>query len=121
MADLEFHKDPKRKTNPVPETRINKPKNTFNPDEITAEAKTVTQKKKMGRPRKNKVYGTLRLQKKNVFRLNALQNALAYESQDDLEGAMLTQFENSLSNEQRVTYDYFLKTYIDREQRKKQS
>lgn len=66
---------------------------------------------KMGRPRKNKSYSSLRLQKQNVGKINAFQNALGYSSQDDFITDALNKVENDLTAEQRTMFNMYLKAY----------
>ncbi|EMF0137196.1 Replication-associated protein RepC [Enterococcus hirae] len=122
----QFKKDPSRKkiTREIPETETSKPKKTFNIDDFVEqqrlENQTIdnTKEKKVGRPKKNKVYGTIRIQKYNVNRVNALQNTLDYETQDDLVASLLDRLENSMSQEQRLMFDMYMKTYEARNKKK---
>lgn len=111
-----FDKDEsKRKsTNPVAETRISQPENTFNLDDFSTKSKP-----SVGRPKKNKTYGTIRLQKHNVNRVNALQNTLDFETQDDLISKLLDRMENSLEQEQKIMFEMYMKTYTNRDNKKK--
>ena len=99
---MEFERDPNRK-------RKTK--------EIKDEA---SQSKTVGRPRKNKVYSTIRLQKYNVNRINALQNTLEFETQDDLVASLLDRLENQIEPEQRTMFEMYMKTYESRDRKKKQ-
>ena len=74
---------------------------------------------KVGRPRLNKVYGTVRIQKYNVNRINALQNTLEYETQDDLITSLLDRLENSIESEQRTMFEMYMRTYEAKDKRKK--
>ncbi|EOA3384464.1 hypothetical protein ACTX2D_002591 [Enterococcus hirae] len=64
----QFKKDPSRKkiTREIPETETSKPKKTFNIDDFVEQHKQESQttdntkERKVGRPKKNKVYGTIR-------------------------------------------------------------
>ncbi|ENZ5663507.1 DUF5388 domain-containing protein [Enterococcus hirae] len=122
----QFKKDPSRKkiTREIPETETSKPKKTFNIDEFAEKQNLNIQKennsteRKVGRPKKNKVYGTIRIQKYNVNRVNALQNTLNFETQDDLVASLLDRLENSMSQEQRIMFDMYMKTYESRDKKK---
>lgn len=114
----EWQKDASRtktKTSPVKETVASAPEKTFSIDEFAN--KDVTSK--VGRPRLNKKYGTIRLQKSNVNRINALQNTLDYETQDDIISSLIDRLENSLESEQRIMFDMYMKTYTARDKKKK--
>lgn len=103
-----------KKINPIAETKMAQPENTFNLDEFSTDPKN-----KVGRPKKNKTYGTIRLQKHNVNRVNALQNTLDFETQDDLITKLLDRMENSLEQEQKIMFEMYMKTYTNREKKKK--
>lgn len=125
MAQMEFNKnkDKKKKTNPIAETEIREPEVTFSLDTFQEQVdkdKKVdnSSKNRIGRPRKNKEYSSMRLQKQTVNRVNALQNTLEFETQDDLIDHILTKVENSLMDEQRIMYDMYLKTYMARQNKK---
>ncbi|WP_258080077.1 DUF5388 domain-containing protein [Enterococcus mundtii] len=60
----------------------------------------------------------MRIQKYNVNRVNALQNTLDYETQDDLIASLLDRLENSMSQEQRLMFDMYMKTYEVRNKKK---
>ena len=68
--------------------------------------------------KKNKVYGTVRIQKYNVNRVNALQNTLDFETQDDLISSVLDRLENSMSSEERTMFEMYMKTYEARDKKK---
>lgn len=111
----EFERDKNRnkKTKPILETKMAQPENTFNLDDFSIENEN-----KVGRPKKNKIYGTTRLQRHNVNRVNALQNTLEYETQDDLISKLLDRMENSLEQEQKIMYEMYMKTYTNRDKKK---
>lgn len=86
---------------PIEETTISKPKEVFETsaiNKITSNPPAV----KKGRPRKNKTYGTIRLQKSNVNRINSMQNTLGYETQDDLIAALLDESERKMNTSQKT-------------------
>ncbi|EME8127737.1 Replication-associated protein RepC [Enterococcus faecium] len=123
----QFKKDPSRKKNTreIPETETSKPKKTFNIDEFAesqsnkTDQEVMIRERKVGRPKKNKVYGTIRIQKYNVNRVNALQNTLDYETQDDLISSVLDRLESSMTSEQRIMFEMYMKTYEARNKKKK--
>lgn len=118
----EFKRDPNRKKNKeVTETPMSSPTKTFNLDNYESTQKESSQVKesKVGRPRLNKVYGTVRIQKYNVNRINALQNTLEYETQDDLITSLLDRLENSIESEQRTMFEMYMRTYEAKDKRKK--
>ncbi|MDC0753143.1 MULTISPECIES: DUF5388 domain-containing protein [Enterococcus] len=118
----QFETDPSRKKNlrEIPETETSKPKKTFNIDEFahTVQKPISSSEKKVGRPKKNKVYGTVRIQKYNVNRVNALQNTLDFETQDDLISSVLDRLENSMTSEERTMFEMYMKTYEARDKKK---
>ncbi|MEX1447578.1 DUF5388 domain-containing protein [Enterococcus sp. C76] len=122
----QFKKDPSRKKNTreIPETETSKPKKTFNIEEFSEKQnqevhqESKITERKVGRPKKNKIYGTIRIQKYNVNRVNALQNTLDFETQDDLIASLLNRLENSMSQEQRIMFDMYMKTYESRDKKK---
>ncbi len=117
---LEFNKDPNRKkTSPIEATIISEPQNTFDLNSFKNNEQGIPEPiKKIGRPRKNKVYSTIRIQKSNINRINALQNTLEFETQDDLIGFMLDRLDNTLEPEQRTMFEMYMKTYEAREKKK---
>lgn len=76
--------------------------------------------KQLAGQEKNKVYSTIRLQKYNVNRINALQNTLEFETQDDLVASLLDRLENQIEPEQRTMFEMYMKTYESRDRKKKQ-
>lgn len=106
----EFKKTDKRtnRTNPISETEMATPNKTFSLDDFST-------KPKVGRPKKNKVYGTARLQRYNVHRVNALQNTLEFKTQDDIVSKMLDRMENSLDEDQKIMFEMYMKTYTNRD------
>ena len=105
MAELKFHKD-RNRPRPVKETKITKPKEKF-----SARKESTLQDHKMGRPRKNKKYGSIRTEINNVMLLDALQNTLGYDTQDEILHHLLIQARNSLNDDQTTMLDTFLKVY----------
>ncbi|MGM0175661.1 Replication-associated protein RepC [Enterococcus sp. DIV0800] len=126
MADkLEFQRDPnrgKRKTNPVKNTTISTPKETFDLEKFTSsqrdKAKEVAKEMKVGRPKQNKKYTTARLQKNTVNELNATQNTLGFDTQDELVIAMLELMRKDFSSDQLTMFEMYMKTYKARDAKK---
>ncbi|MGO3710355.1 Replication-associated protein RepC [Vagococcus salmoninarum] len=127
MAKMEFIKDPskdKNKFKDIKKTSLSEPQSTFNLDEFsesnsssTNTSKQGATQKSVGRPPKNKVYGTLRTQKINVHRINALQNTLGFETQDDIINNLLNTMQHALEPEQKIMFDMYMKTYIGRDKK----
>ncbi|CAK1251077.1 hypothetical protein R53718_MFFEMHAI_01674 [Fructobacillus evanidus] len=123
MPKLEFNRDPKRKKSfkTVEETQISEPQKTFSTKEINStlyKTYNTTPNPKLGRPRKNKTYSTVRIQRHTVNRINALQNTLNFDTQDDLIINMLDRLEIMLDSEQKTMFDMYLKTYSAKEKRR---
>ncbi|MGQ7644396.1 DUF5388 domain-containing protein, partial [Streptococcus suis] len=74
--------------------------------------------KRIGRPAKNKVYSTIRIQKSNINRINAFQNTLDFETQDDIVSFMLDRLDNTLEPEQRTMFEMYMKAYESRDKKK---
>ncbi|MBX8456247.1 Replication-associated protein RepC [Apilactobacillus kunkeei] len=124
MAKLEFNRDPNRKKSfkKVEETHISEPQKTFSTTENIEESPksyNTTPNPKMGRPKKNKTYSTIRIQRHTVQRINALQNTLNFDTQDDLIINMLDRLEIMLDSEQKIMFDMYMKTYTAKEKRQK--
>lgn len=118
---MEFKKDRNRNngSKPINETKISQPKNIYKEQPVVSENNNTTKtNKKMGRPRKNKVYATLRVQKDNVLKINAVQNALGFSSQDDMLTEMINSYSDNLSNEEKTMFNMYLKTFKMRENNK---
>lgn len=98
------------------ETSIEKPKETFKLEDFS---KKIESKKQVGRPKKNKIYGTLRIQKHNVNAVNAIQNTLGFETQDDIVEAMVERMQNSLTPDEKTMFDMYMRTYTKRDKNKK--
>lgn len=132
MAKLEFNKDPNRKKTSLTETKISEPQETFSIEKMKINQNSITPSshedrtqevsevtpKKMGRPKKNKVYSTIRIQRHTTDRINSLQNTLDYETQDDLVTAALDRLENSLDSDQKIMFKMYMKTYEGKRKRK---
>ena len=91
------------------EESISEPKQTYQPK--------IKRRVKLGRPRKNKEYSSIRIQRKTTNRINAMQNTLNFKTQDDLIMDLLDKAENSLSADQKTMYKMYLKTFTARGKR----
>lgn len=80
--------------------------------------KTIMTDINIGRPTKNKVYSTIRIQKSNINRINAFQNTLDFETQDDIVSFMLDRLDNTLEPEQRTMFEMYMKAYESRDKKK---
>lgn len=115
---LTFHKDRNRNNNnknefkEIKETPISEPKQTYQPEQPK-----IKRKVKLGRPRKNKEYSSIRIQRSTTNRINAMQNTLNFKTQDDLIIDLLDKAENSLSADQKTMYKIYLKTFTARGKR----
>lgn len=121
MAKLEFNKDPNRKKafkRQKKHTYQNlKTFSTTATLDNTPKPYNTTPNPKIGRPRKNKTYSTIRIQRHTVSRINALQNTLNFDTQDDLIINMLDKLETVLDSEQKTMLDMYMKTYTAKEKR----
>lgn len=113
----EFVKDPSRKKK-IPEQELSKPEQTFKLEEFEKNTNEGKEKNKVGRPRKNNTYSTIRLYKHNVNRINALQNTLDYETQNELISEVLDKLERTMDSEQRMMFNMYMKTYEARDNKK---
>lgn len=120
MSKFELKKDKSRKqTKPIETTPISEPNTTFDLNTFTENINSEPSiNNKIGRPKKNKIYSTIRIQKRNIHRINALQNTLDFETQDDLISFMLDRLDNTLESEQRVMFEMYMKTYQARDKKK---
>ncbi len=67
---------------------------------------------------KIKIYSTIRIQKSNINRINAFQNTLDFETQDDIVSFMLDRLDNTLEPEQRTMFEMYMKAYESRDKKK---
>lgn len=132
MAKFEFKKDPSRKKHKhIQETEIIEPAETFSLEDFSKQkekeekekrknekSKENSDKKKMGRPRKGKIYSTIRIQRKTVHRINAIQNCLQFPTQDDLIDALLDKAEAQFDAHQNDMYRMYMLTYKAKDERK---
>ena len=132
MAKFEFKKDPSRKKHKhIQETEIIEPTETFSLEDFSKQkekeekekkknekSKENSKQKKMGRPRKGKIYSTIRIQRKTVHRINAIQNCLQFPTQDDLIDALLDKAEAQFDAHQNDMYRMYMLTYKAKDERK---
>lgn len=116
MAKFEFDKSAKTKKRtpkPITKTEISKPKETYDLTKVesamTQQATVEQKKKRVGRPKSGrKRYTVARLQKKTVLKINALENTLSLRNQDELVDRALDRILNSLTNDEKRAYDFWL-------------
>lgn len=65
----------------------------------------------VGRPRKNKVYGTLRVTKATVNAVNAARQVFDMPTQDDMVALSLARMLEKATDEEKAMYDSFKKLY----------
>lgn len=122
MAKFEFQKSTKKKPRPISETKISKPKETYNPTVVTNEVeqdiKEEKNKKRRGRPRTGqKKYTTVRLTQSTVTKINALENALGIKTQDETIDQALNRVINSLTSDEKRGYELWLEMFEKKEMR----
>lgn len=110
MAKFEFQTNTKKKPRPISETKISKPKKTYNPDTLTNDVEQELQeekpKKHRGRPKTGrKSYTTVRLMQSTVTKINALENALGIKTQNETVDQALDRVINSLTSDEKRAYD----------------
>ena len=121
MSKYTFHKDPERKqSKEIKATEISEHETTFDLSSFSKEESSASDSgsKRIGRPAKNKVYSTIRIQKSNINRINAFQNTLDFETQDDIVSFMLDRLDNTLEPEQRTMFEMYMKAYESRDKKK---
>ncbi|USS89989.1 Replication-associated protein RepC [Fructilactobacillus cliffordii] len=113
-SDRKVKFTPKRKKVPkeVGETPISTPGQTYNPNTVTSESVSSSPKPK------KKQYSTIRLQKQRVHQVNALQNALAFDTQDQFLAYILKEQIEGLSDREKTMYNMYMDTYEARDRRK---
>lgn len=124
MAKFTFDKSDKKKApKPITETKISKPKETYNPAKMTkkVEAEYQKQPKKkrpIGRPKSGrKSYQTVRLQKRTVLKINALENALGVPTQDATVDQAIDRVLNSLNADEKRSYELWLEMFEKKEKK----
>ena len=115
MAKFEFNKSAKKKSpRPITETKISKPKETYDPAKMTKQVEAEFQKQpKSGR----KSYQTVRLQKKTVLKINALENALGVPTQDATVDQAIERVLNSLNADEKRSYELWLEMFEKKEEK----
>ncbi|MGX5166259.1 DUF5388 domain-containing protein (plasmid) [Limosilactobacillus reuteri] len=122
MAKFEFQKSAKKKPRPIRETKISKPKETYNPTATTTiverDLKVEKPKKRRGRPKTGrKNYTTVRLMQSTVLKINALENALGIKTQDETVNQALDRVINSLTSDEKRAYDLWLDMFEKKEKK----
>ena len=73
-------------------------------------------KKHPGRPKSGrKSYQTVRLQKRTVLKINALENALSISTQDETVDQALDRVINSMTSDERRSYELWLEMFEKKE------
>lgn len=124
MAKFEFNKSAKKKSpRPITETKISKPKETYNPAKMTKQVEAEFQKqpkkkRPVGRPKSGrKSYQTVRLQKKTVLKINALENSLGVPTQDATVDQAIERVLNSLNADEKRSYELWLEMFEKKEEK----
>ena len=123
MAKFEFKKDSNRKKN-IEKTEISKPKNEFDLEAFKSEAKQSNKsleikESKVGRPSHKKEYSSVRIQKSTSFKLNAKVNVLELDSIDELISLLIDEKLKQFSSVDKTMFDMYVKTYQNRNNKKK--
>ena len=122
MAKFEFNKSAKKKApKPITETKISKPRETYDPAKMTKQVeedyqKEQPKKKNPGRPKSGrKSYQTVRLQKKTVLKINALENEISVYKPDANVEQAIERVLNSLNADEKRAYDRWLEMFEKKE------
>lgn len=123
MAKFTFDKSAKKKApKPITKTKISKPKKTYAPAKMTKKVEEDYQqeqpkkKRPVGRPKSGrKSYQTVRLQKKTVLKINALENALGVPTQDATVDQAIERVLNSLNADEKRSYELWLDMFEKKE------
>lgn len=120
MAKFEFQKNTKKMPRLISETKISKPKETYNPASVTSEVerylKEEKTKKRRGRPKTGrKNYTTVRLMQSTVKKINALENALGIKTQDETVDQALDRVINSMTSDEKRAYKLWLDMFHKKE------
>ena len=120
MAKFELKKNAKKTPRPISETKISKPKETYNPASVTSEVehdlKEEKNKKRRGRPKTGrKNYTTVRLMQSTVTKINALENALGMKTQDETVDQALDRVINSMTSDEKRAYKLWLDMFHKKE------
>lgn len=119
MPKFTFDKTKKKEPKPISKTTIGKPRESYDPDKVAqqvesemakpAQTTEATKKRPVGRPKSGrKSYQTVRLQKKTVLKINALENALSISTQDETVDQAIDRVLNSLSSDEKRAYRLWL-------------
>lgn len=120
MPKYTFDKSAKKATKqhepkPISKTEISKPQQTYDPAkvELQMDKSTIREKKNSaGRPKSGrKSYQVVRLQKKTVLKINALENALGIKTQDKTVERALDRVVDSLSSDEKRAYELWLEMF----------
>ena len=119
MAKFTFDKSAKKKSpKPITKTKNSKPKETYDPAKMTKKVEEDYQeeqpkkKRPVGRPKSGrKSYQTVRLQKKTVLKINALENALSISTQDTTVDQAIERVLNSLNADEKRSYELWLEMF----------
>ena len=118
MAKFEFNKSAKKKApKPITETKISSPRKPMIQQNMTKQVEEDYQqdrpkKKRPGRPKSGrKSYQTVRLQKKTVLKINALENALSVATQDATVDQAIERVLNSLNADEKRSYELWLEMF----------
>ena len=120
MAKFELQKSAKKKPRPISETKISKPKETYNPTATTTaierDLREEKPKKRRGRPKTGrKNYTTVRLMQSTVLKINALENSLGIKTQDETVDQALDRVINSLTSDEKRGYELWLEMFEKKE------
>ena len=124
MPKFKFEKGTKKKTpKPITETKISKPRETYDPAKMTKQVEEDYQqeqprKRRPGRPRSGrKSYQTVRLQKRTVLKINALENALSISTQDATVDQAIERVLNSMNADEKRSYELWLEMFERKEEK----
>lgn len=124
MPKFKFDKSAKKKApKPITKTKISKPKETYDPAKMTKKVEADYQqeqpkKRRPGRPKSGrKSYQTVRLQKKTVLKINALENALGVPTQDATVDQAIERVLNSLNADEKRSYELWLEMFEKKEEK----
>lgn len=118
-----IRKDPTRKVKQfktIEETSYGSAKQSFDKvayekqKKAEAKAQAEEQKHKVGRPRKDKIYGTLRVSKTTVNAVNAARQVFDIPTQDDMVLLAIQRMLEKATEEEKAMYDSFKNLYDKR-------
>lgn len=128
MAKFTFDKTKKKEPKPINKTTIGKPRESYDPDKVaqqvessmtkSAQPTEAAKNRPVGRPKSGrKSYQTVRLQKKTVLKINALENALGVPTQDETVDQAIDRVLRSLSNDEKRAYRLWLDMFEKKEKK----